>query len=274
MGEIFFPADTNGQPPPLRATAHSIPVPSISTFDLHFDAAIKLSQARGTGQRVAGPWDGEEADDFGQPEPTPDEEDLEFKEMAANFERIANRGDWWPFKNKQADLVFVCWLFLISLFANFRRRPVSREMLQMFLLFAKILGAPNIPSYHAYSREMERVQNLSNEPPLERRDFLNPCLSSSLCLYPRRGAGLKDLFDGDFLNHHLPHSLATPMVRSGSHDFYIFEPVQCLDGDCFTTLRWFKEDDEMWGEGYPLEVEEGSYPPYYRQMEGQATEME
>ncbi|GAA5874993.1 hypothetical protein JCM1840_007170 [Sporobolomyces johnsonii] len=156
MGEIFFPADTDGQPPPLRATAHSIPVPSISTFDLHFDAAIKLSQARGTGQRAAGPWDGEEADDFGQPEPTPDEEDLEFKEMAADFERITNRGDWWPFKNKQ--------LFLISLFANFRRRPVSREMLQMFLLFAKILGAPNIPSYHAYSREME-ISSIPASPP-------------------------------------------------------------------------------------------------------------
>ncbi|GAA5884456.1 hypothetical protein JCM16303_005089 [Sporobolomyces ruberrimus] len=233
--------------------------------------ALEAASRKNGGQGGAGALGSREEDELelGIDGLSAEGEDDEFQEMAEEMKRLAVTGDWWPFKTKQ--------LYLVSLFANFRRHPVSREMIRTVLLFAQILGAPNIPSYYAHSEEMKRVQKISNKPPIRRRvggegniyyaksltaaverDFLNPRLASTLRFYPRRKAGLKDLFDGNYLNHKIPPSLGTPMVRISDHDFYLFEPVKHRSGSIFSTIRWFEMEEVMWGEGYEVELDGGT----------------
>ncbi|GAA5991621.1 hypothetical protein JCM5350_007777 [Sporobolomyces pararoseus] len=247
-------------PTPI-GSSHSIPVEQVSPALEQFRAAIAASRRSGLNPAEEnGCWNWDESAEL--EEENEQREDEEFQELVNE-------------------------LFVVSLLANLRRHVLSREMLTTFLLFAKILGAPNVPSYHAYMKEMKRIkEEVSNEPKMRKRtggdgnvyytksisaaierDFLNPRLASTFQFYPRRGEGSKDLFDGDYLNYQLPPSLATPMVRSRDHDFYLFEPVKHQSGALYATQRWFERGSELWGEGYEVELDSGSLKLPLRHME-------
>ena len=87
----------------------------------------------------------------------------------------------------------------------------------------------------------------------------NPRVRPHLRFYPEDPRQkLKECWQASRWLHELSPDIATPMVRVGSQDYYVYEPAKLVDGQVVVPFRWYtcatrpSGDQVLYGEGWRL----------------------
>ena len=87
----------------------------------------------------------------------------------------------------------------------------------------------------------------------------NPRIRPHLRFYPEdSGQKLKECWQASRWLEELSPDIATPMVRVGNQDFYVYEPTKLVDGQVIVPFRWYTHatspsgSQVLYGEGWRL----------------------
>jgi hypothetical protein len=163
--------------------------------------------------------------------------------------------------------------FLISLIMNIPCHPISVSMLKILLIWARTIGALNVPSYDEYSKASASVTENVNRDCQQQftgsagnmlyvndisiliaQDFSNPLTRPLLNLYGQHDNGLHDICDSDMVLRSVNHKVTASMVRIAKDcHVYIHEAVQLTTSIWVWPIAWFVRDDVLYGKGHSLE---------------------
>ncbi|KAK4703576.1 hypothetical protein P7C70_g2640, partial [Phenoliferia sp. Uapishka_3] len=191
------------------------------------------------------------------------EDDEDLNELLDGFESVS-LGNWEPFENKGE--------WLTHLITNIPRFSFSRPTIKLILRWAELMGAKEVPKYDALRNVKKKLRLATSTPAPTRhegcnghifytlpissgvaRDFANPSTRAEMQLYPRRGEGLYEIYDGAHISKNLDASVTTPMCLSPSgKTAFAFEPLQLHDSSLVWPTHWFEEHGQLRGQGFKI----------------------
>jgi hypothetical protein len=93
----------------------------------------------------------------------------------------------------------------------------------------------------------------------------NPKVRPHLRFYPEdSGKVLEEARQGKRWLEEIPPEKTTPMVRIGTQDYYIYEPVMLRDGAFRMPFRWFVRGKILFAKCWDMEVINGDDGRYWR----------
>ncbi|KAI6011162.1 hypothetical protein BKA83DRAFT_4067687 [Pisolithus microcarpus] len=157
---------------------------------------------------------------------------------------------WFPWPDKQTCILDILWHLPRSLFSD--------TQLHVFLWGLSVLGVDGIPStrmlkdldnslqsqYGAplirYQGSLGHVYYVNHLPSLIAQEMANPCICMHIHHYPEDAGGRLDQpWQASRWLHEIDPSIATPMIRKGQQDFYVFELTKLTDGTVVVPERWY-----------------------------------
>ncbi|KAI0751777.1 hypothetical protein C8Q80DRAFT_1099078 [Daedaleopsis nitida] len=156
------------------------------------------------------------------------------------------------FSQRQLDLFL--WLLRVN---GMEDVPSVRSMLSMN---AKLQGACGIDSV-PYQGALGHAYYVNSLQQILAQEVANPRVRPFLHFYPEDTGGrvLGEARQGAQWLKEAPNETLTPMLRYGSHDYYVHEPVMLHDGSVCMPVRWFSRvmlngEQSWYAKGWRMEV--------------------
>ncbi|KAI6157355.1 hypothetical protein BKA82DRAFT_4410080, partial [Pisolithus tinctorius] len=160
---------------------------------------------------------------------------------------------------------------ILDILRHLPRSLFSDVQLQVILWGLTVLGVDHIPSIRnlkdldsalqtkygvpslCYQGSLGHVYYVNHLPSIITQEMGNPCVRPHIHHYPEdMGGRLDQPWQAARWLHEIDPSLATPMLRKGRQDFYVFEPTKLIDGTIVIPERWYtkisrrESDPEFW----------------------------
>ncbi|RPD56808.1 hypothetical protein L226DRAFT_513548 [Lentinus tigrinus ALCF2SS1-7] len=177
----------------------------------------------------------------------------EFDPLASGTRRSRNAPadpEWYPWPDKQTCV--------LDILRHLPRSLFSDHQMQIILWAMDVLGVDQRPSLFVLKTLDDMLQTLCgigsirHKGPLGHvyyvnalesllaQEMANPRIRPHLRFYPEdAGQKLKECWQASRWLHELSPDIATPMVRVGSQDYYVYEPAKLIDGQVIIPFRWY-----------------------------------
>ncbi|KDN46955.1 hypothetical protein RSAG8_04032, partial [Rhizoctonia solani AG-8 WAC10335] len=170
--------------------------------------------------------------------------------------------------------------YLMDIIFNSPRMRFSRIQKAVILEFARLLGAPYVPSLHAY-KEFERLMKKEMGDPTRKftssfgnifyfndigeslaKDMSNPLSRQNMTFYPHHcGNYMAQTWHGKKMLESVSDDMLSPTLRYEEKTYWVNEVVQRTSGTYFIPKRWVlrgKDNSTPWCFGYEVkETEQG-----------------
>ncbi|EJD39390.1 hypothetical protein AURDEDRAFT_37439, partial [Auricularia subglabra TFB-10046 SS5] len=135
---------------------------------------------------------------------------------------------WFPWANQQITL-----LIWFAMFSGAQNMPSERQMRDSDAMLQRLCGIRTTDYVGAMGNRFS-VNSLADM--LAQQEYANPRVRSHLHDLPEdAGSRLQEAWQSAHWRTDLPPELATPMIRVGALEFYVFEPALLMDGHS----RWY-----------------------------------
>ncbi|KAI5982242.1 hypothetical protein EDC04DRAFT_2915769 [Pisolithus marmoratus] len=224
--------------------------------------------------------DGEDlicSDEDGSNSPDVEGEDFDPELLQPGATRLAQRGDtappnatWFPWPDKKTCI--------LDILRHLPRSLFSDAQLQVILWGLSVLGVDNVPSTRIlkdidsalqsqygipsvrYQGALGHVYYVNHLPSIIAQEMANPRVRPHIRHYPEDAGGRLDQpWQASRWLYEIDPTVATPMIRKGRQDFYVFEPMKLMDGTVVVPERWYTKpstpgspssDFEYWGRAW------------------------
>ncbi|KAI6148028.1 hypothetical protein BKA82DRAFT_151609, partial [Pisolithus tinctorius] len=162
---------------------------------------------------------------------------------------------WFPWPDKQTCI--------LDILRHLPRSLFSDSQLQVILWGLSVLGVDNIPSTRTlkdldnslqsqygipsvrYQGSLGHVYYVNHLPSIIAQEMANPWIRPHICHYPEDAGGrLEQAWQASRWLHEIDPSIATPMIRKGQQDFYVFELTKLTDGTMVIPERWYTKPSD------------------------------
>ncbi|KAI0638708.1 hypothetical protein C8Q77DRAFT_1183595 [Trametes polyzona] len=177
--------------------------------------------------------------------------DVNVRKRALPQDDAQIRRHWFPWHDK-----ITCTLDVLT---HLPRSVFSQRQLDLFLWLLRINDVDDVPSVRhilrlnaalqracgidsiAYKGVLGHTYYVNALDQIIAQEMANPCVRPHLSFYPEDtgGAHLSEASQAARWLHEAPDDVLTPMVRVGSRDFYVHEPLMGDDGKVRMPMRWF-----------------------------------
>ncbi|KAI6039086.1 hypothetical protein EDC04DRAFT_3012242 [Pisolithus marmoratus] len=171
--------------------------------------------------------------------------------------RPPQRGDtaplnptWFPWPDKQTCI--------LDILRHLPRSLFSDAQLQVILWGLSVLGVDNVPSTRMlkdidsslqsqygipsvrYEGALGHIYYVNHLPSIIAQEMANPRVRPHIRHYPEDARGRVDQpWQAARWLYEIDPAIATPMIRKGQQDFYVFELTKLMDGTMVVPERWY-----------------------------------
>ncbi|KAI5985257.1 hypothetical protein EDD15DRAFT_2511676 [Pisolithus albus] len=150
------------------------------------------------------------------------------------------------------------YMCILDILRHLPRSLFSDSQLHVFLWGLSVLGVDSVPSTRTlkdldnslqsqygvpsirYQGSLGHVYYVNHLPSLIAQEMANPCIHIHIRHYPEDAGGRLDQpWQASRWLHEIDASIATPMIRRGQQDFYVFELTKLTDGTVVIPERWY-----------------------------------
>ncbi|RDB18364.1 hypothetical protein Hypma_000365 [Hypsizygus marmoreus] len=167
----------------------------------------------------------------------------------ANREAEAD-SNWYPWTDK-----ITC---VLDILRHLPRSIFSDDQMRIILWGMEVLGVNGLPSVDVmkdidvllqsycgvdtirYQGAFGHIYYVNDLGKIIAQEIANPRIGKHLRYYPEdSGQSLEQCWQAQHWLRDMDPTLATPMIRVGNQDFYVFEPTKLRDGSVVVPERWF-----------------------------------
>ncbi|KAI6137814.1 hypothetical protein BKA82DRAFT_4486738 [Pisolithus tinctorius] len=163
---------------------------------------------------------------------------------------------WFPWPDKQTCI--------LDILRHLPRSLFSDAQLQVILWGLAILGVDNVPSTKTlkdidnslqsqygipsvrYQGALGHIYYVNHLPSIIAQEMANPRVRPHIRHYPEDAGGRLDQpWQATRWLYEIDPTVATPMIRKGRQDFYVFELAKLMDGTMVVPQRWYTKPSAL-----------------------------
>ncbi|KAI9062110.1 hypothetical protein FKP32DRAFT_1726132, partial [Trametes sanguinea] len=174
---------------------------------------------------------------------------------------------WFPYPNRT--------IFLLTILDGLPRLRISDSLLKIFLWIMKQAGVKDVPSFDAFRKVQQRVQEESglstirckspkgnifyiNDPRgIIAKDWANPLTRPHMRVYPEipEDGVIREIWHAGKWHEGMDLSMLSPMYDADDKHYYVNEWARLKDGRYILPQRWVIVNGEVHAEGHPAASE-------------------
>ncbi|VDC00587.1 unnamed protein product [Peniophora sp. CBMAI 1063] len=183
---------------------------------------------------------------------------------------VSSDPGWKPYSSKL--------IFLLDVFDNLPRNPVSDSLLRVLLWMLEELNVDGVPSLYAFRKEQRELRDRSGVPTLRFKsvhgnyyfsndiraiianDYTCRLTRQQLHFYPEIPDGpISEVWHAEKWRHDMDVSTLTPMyIADRATHYYVRELAQDKSGAFYVPVRWVMQHGEMYADAWRVEISQTS----------------
>ncbi|KAI8444521.1 hypothetical protein BY996DRAFT_8694743 [Phakopsora pachyrhizi] len=154
--------------------------------------------------------------------------------------------DWYPFKKKE--------IMIGCILAGCTRSLMSRKTYDHIRLVLRLCNV-DLPSWRTVQSAKAKLQKYTYCR-VQKSDLGNPLVSKFVEFYPElsNGKNIYKLSQSEKWLHQFPRNLRAQMISVGGKQFYIYEPVQLIDGIVVVPVFFYTKGGKIYAKASKLNV--------------------
>ncbi|KAI8449483.1 hypothetical protein BY996DRAFT_8689821 [Phakopsora pachyrhizi] len=177
-----------------------------------------------------------------------DMESIEETNFESNFSKdsCGVNNDWYPFKKKE--------IMIGCILAGCTRSLMSRKTYDHIRLVLRLCNV-DLPSWRTVQSAKAKLQKYTYCRVLK-SELGNPLVSKFVEFYPElsNGKNIYKLSQSEKWLHQFPRNLRAQMISVGGKQFYIYEPVQLIDGNVVVPVFFYTKGGKIYAKACKLNV--------------------
>ncbi|KAI8449513.1 hypothetical protein BY996DRAFT_6418393 [Phakopsora pachyrhizi] len=177
-----------------------------------------------------------------------DTESIEETNFESNFSQdsCGENKDWYPFKKKE--------IMIGCILAGCTRSLMSRKTYDHIRLVLRLCNV-DLPSWRTVQSAKAKLQKYTYCR-VQKSELGNPLVSKFVEFYPElsNGKNIYKLAQSEKWLHQFPRNLRAQMISVGGRQFYIYEPVQLIDGNVVVPVFFYTKGGKIYAKACKLNV--------------------
>ncbi|KAI8452738.1 hypothetical protein BY996DRAFT_6431741 [Phakopsora pachyrhizi] len=177
-----------------------------------------------------------------------DMESIEETNFESNFSKdsCGENKDWYPFKKKE--------IMIGCILAGCTRSLMSRKTYDHIRLVLRLCNI-DLPSWRTVQSAKAKLQKYTYCR-VQKSKLGNPLVSKFVEFYPElsNGKNIYKLSQSEKWLHQFPRNLRAQMISVGGKQFYIYEPVQLIDGNVVVPVFFYTKGGKIYAKACKLNV--------------------
>ncbi|KAI8460786.1 hypothetical protein BY996DRAFT_6429562 [Phakopsora pachyrhizi] len=175
-----------------------------------------------------------------------DMESIEETNFESNFSKdsCGENKDWYPFKKKE--------IMIGCILAGCTRSLMLRKTYDHIRLVLRLCNV-DLPSWRTVQSAKAKLQKYTYCR-VQKSELGNPLVSKFVEFYPElsNGKNIYKLSQSEKWLHQFPRNLRAQMISVGGKQFYIYEPVQLIDGNVVVPVFFYTKGGKIYAKACKL----------------------